>query len=167
VFINYRREDTGWAANALADALRRRLGPNQVFLDNSSILLGQQFERALEDGVRRSGVLVALIGPGWDRPPLLDRLQDPGDWVRRELILAEQHGVLTIPVLVDRQDLPTQAGLPAELGFLPGRATRLAPPIPPRGSRLARHQHRPATTGWPGPNSGIRRGGSRTHPQRR
>jgi hypothetical protein len=62
VFLNYRRRDTGWAATVVADALRRRLGASsQVFLDNRSIGLGEAFGKALEDGVRRSGVLLALI----------------------------------------------------------------------------------------------------------
>ena len=65
VFVNYRRDDTGWAAKLLADALRRRLGPSSsnVFLDNRSIDLGEAFAEALKDGVRRSAVLVVLIGP--------------------------------------------------------------------------------------------------------
>jgi TIR domain len=98
VFINYRREDTGWPANALADALRRGLGPDRVFLDNSSILLGQQFERALEDGVRRSGVLVALIGPGWDRPPL--RSAATSGEGSQHLICAALSGTILIGLLL-------------------------------------------------------------------
>ena len=38
VFVNYRRDDTGWAAKLLADALRRRLGSSaNLFIDNRSI----------------------------------------------------------------------------------------------------------------------------------
>ena len=85
VFVNYRRDDTGWAANLLADALRRRLGPDRVFLDNSSIALGAAFAKEIEDAVLRSATLLALIGPHWDTA----RLHDPQDWVRRELLLAE------------------------------------------------------------------------------
>lgn len=162
VFVNYRRDDTGWAANALADALRRRLGPGAVFLDNSSIGLGRAFAQELEDGVRRSAALVALIGPGWDEPPLLDRLFDDQDWVRRELRLADDHGVLVVPVLVDRSDPPRPTRLPEPLRFVaalqcarlrqtdPGDLDLLAgsivaalppsPPVPPRraGAGVAR-----------------------------
>jgi TIR domain len=85
VFVNYRHDDTGWAARLLADALRRPLGSaSSVFLDNRSIALGEAFAEALQDGVRRSAVLVVLIGPRWDEPPLGDRLADPEDRVRRE-----------------------------------------------------------------------------------
>jgi hypothetical protein len=116
VFVNYRRDDTGWAANLLADALRRRLGPDRVFLDNSSIALGAAFANEIEDAVLRSTALLALIGPHWDTA----RLHDPQDWVRRELLLAEERGVTIIPVLVDRPSLPPAAALPLELRFVTG-----------------------------------------------
>lgn len=118
MFVNYRRDDTGWAANALADALRRRLGPTEVFLDNRSIGLGLAFDKILRDGVRRATVLIALIGPRWAEPPLGGRLYDATDWVRQELLLAHDHGTTIIPVLVDRPAFPEAAKLPDELRFL-------------------------------------------------
>jgi len=78
VFVNYRRADTGWAAKLLAEALRRRLGSSsEVFLDTRSIKLGEAFAEALDDGLRRCAVLVVLIGPRWDEPPLVHRLAEP------------------------------------------------------------------------------------------
>jgi hypothetical protein len=118
VFVSYRRVDTGWAANAVADALRRRLGTTEVFLDNQSIGLGKAFDRVLRDGVRQAAVLVALIGPRWTEPPLGDRLRDRADWVRQEILLAQEHGLTIIPVLVDRSAFPEVKTLPAELRFL-------------------------------------------------
>jgi hypothetical protein len=121
VFVNYRRDDTGPAASALATALRLRIGPGRVFLDNSSIPLGEAFSAVIEDAVRSSAVLAALIGPGWDVPPLHERLDDEQDWVRREILLAERSGAAVVPVLVDRDTLPAAADLPEELGFLSQR----------------------------------------------
>jgi len=121
VFLNYRRIDTGWAANVLLDALRERLGESsEVFLDNRSISLGEAFDRSLEEGLRRSAVLVVLIGRHWDQPPLIGRLTDPEDWVRREILLARGQGATVVPVLVDRDALPQVGALPAELRFLCG-----------------------------------------------
>lgn len=127
MFVNYRRDDTGWAANLLADALRRRLGSSaEVFLDNRSISLGEAFAEALEDGVRRSAVLVVLIGPRWDQPPLVGRLFDPRDWVRKEILTARDLGATVAPVLVDRTQVPAGGSLPRELIFLSGlQATRI------------------------------------------
>jgi hypothetical protein len=116
VFVSYRRVDAGWTANLVADALRDRLGAERVFLDNSSISLGGAFAQEIEDAVRHSAALLALIGMRWDTA----RLHDPQDWVRRELLLARDHGVRIIPVLVDRPSLPPEAHLPRKLGFLTG-----------------------------------------------
>ena len=115
---HYRRDDTGWAANAVADALRRRLGPTEVFLDNRSISLGQAFDKVLRDGVRHAAVLIVLIGPRWAEPPLGIRLDDDADWVRQEILLAQDNGSDIIPVLVDQPTLPDLASLPGDLQFL-------------------------------------------------
>ena len=102
----------------MADALRRRLGPTEVFLDNRTIGLGQAFAKILRDGVRGATVFIALIGPRWGEPPLRERLHDSADWVRQEILLAYQHRTTIIPVLVDRPTLPETATLPDELRFL-------------------------------------------------
>lgn len=131
VFINYRRDDTGWAANALFEALRLRPAAAPVFQDNSSFRLGVEFAEVTVAAVRSSAVLVALIGPGWDLPPFLERLHDEQDWVRKEILLAEQHGVTLVPVLVDRNALPAADDLPEPLRFLPGRqAARVRQAVP-------------------------------------
>jgi hypothetical protein len=114
VFINYRHDDAGWAAHVVAAALRRRLGPDRVFLDNSSIALGTAFAHEIESAVRRSGVLLALVGSRWDTT----RLHDSADWVRREILLARANGARIVPVLVDGATLPPDPTLPKELRFL-------------------------------------------------
>ena len=118
VFVNYRREDTGPLAAALAAVLRLRVGAGKVFLDSSSIRLGQSFPGVIEAAVKSSEVLAVLIGPGWDVPPLLGRLDDEQDWVRREILLAHQLGLQIVPVLVDRDDLPPADRLPESVRFV-------------------------------------------------
>lgn len=93
MFISYRRADTGWAANLVGYALRIRLGPDHVFLDNISIEFGEEFADIIEDAVRHCEVFIPLIGSGWDTTPLLVRLHEPGDWVRREIALAKPRHV--------------------------------------------------------------------------
>ncbi|MGH4016597.1 MAG: toll/interleukin-1 receptor domain-containing protein [Pseudonocardiaceae bacterium] len=118
VFINYRHDDEGWAAITVADALSQRLGRSRVFLDSRSIGLGQSFDETLMDGVRRSAVLIVMIGRRWSERPLLDRLADPEDWVRREILEARATDTRIIPVLVDRSHPLDEGLLPAELAFL-------------------------------------------------
>jgi hypothetical protein len=94
-----------------------------VFIDNQSIGPGQPFAEVLEDGVRRSAVLVALIGQRWAESPFIDRLFMADDWVRREILLAKDQEATVVPVLVDRENLRTNAVLPHELQFLTGLQT--------------------------------------------
>jgi TIR domain len=118
VFVNYRRDDAGQAAGEVADALHARLPHAGVFLDRS-IVPGTPFPQELEDAVRRSVVLLALIGPRWDEPPLVDRLREPDDWVRQEIVIARRTGTCAVvPVLVDRPGIPAAGRLPDCLRFL-------------------------------------------------
>jgi hypothetical protein len=150
VFVNNRHDDTGWAAKVVAEALRRRLGTSSdVFIDNQAIGPGQPFAQVLEDGVRRSEVLVALIGQRWTEPPFMDRLFMADDWVRREILLAKNQQATIVPVLVDRENLPLRAR--ADSAVRPG-AIRGHPecdptrPAPDR-SRLRATTHRSAAPG--------------------
>ena len=54
------------------------------------------------------------------RAPLVDRLFDPEDWVRKEILLAQEVGATIIPVLVDREQVAAGSSLPEKLHFLPG-----------------------------------------------
>jgi hypothetical protein len=119
VVVSYWSEDTGWAANAVAGALRRRPGPSEVLLDNRSIALGDAFAHTLEDSVRRSAVMLVLIGPRWTEPPVRDR-HGPQDWLRREIVLAQSLQLRVVPVLVDPAAGPAAKSLPAQLRFLAG-----------------------------------------------
>jgi hypothetical protein len=71
-----------------------------VFLDYESIPVGQDFRTVLLDRVRRSAVLLVVVGDHWldgeiGRRPI-DR---PDDWVRLEILTAFRHGVPVVPVL--------------------------------------------------------------------
>ncbi|MDT0344418.1 toll/interleukin-1 receptor domain-containing protein [Streptomyces litchfieldiae] len=125
VFINYRTSDGKEAAYAICEELSRRFGDSNVFLAAKSIAPGENYVNALHRGVRRSSVLLALIGEGWlDAPhrtrPEARALDDEQDWVRREIEDAFEHGVAVIPILIGRkaEQLDPQR--------LPGSLARLA-----------------------------------------
>jgi len=67
-------------------------------------------ERELSD----CEVLVAVIGKRW----LTERLDNPEDYVRREIAFAFDHGALVVPVLVDSAEIPPTNDLPADIAEL-------------------------------------------------
>ena len=122
IFINYRNGDEEATATAIDQELRRRFGRDQVFRASRSIPPGEDYVPALLTAVRRSEVLLAVIGSRW--LTALDeqgrnRLHDEADWIRREILEAFEHGVRVIPVLIGRlQPLLRPSDLPPELARL-------------------------------------------------
>lgn len=115
VFVNYRTGDGEWAAALVKRELSARFGVDQVFYASQSIRLGEDFSREILSGLRRCEVLLALIGPRWvnatDREGVR-RLDNPDDWVRREILEAFQCGLRVIPVLMDGIDPLREDDLP-------------------------------------------------------
>jgi hypothetical protein len=144
VFVNYRGSDTSSAAAFVHAELSRRFGAAAVFLDYESIPLGRDFEPVLLERVRGSAVLLALIGARWLAGEFGNRpIDDPDDWVRREILEAWEHDVPVVPVLFERARLLTEE-LPAELAELANlqyfeiRARRQRHDITGLADRLAR-----------------------------
>jgi tetratricopeptide (TPR) repeat protein len=121
VFINYRGEDSHSYGALLYTELSRHFGAELVFLDSESIPAGADFVVQLLARVRSCAVLLAVIGPRWLSAADAEgrrRIDDPADWIRRELAEAFAAGVQVIPVLTDGADLPGEADLPAEIAGL-------------------------------------------------
>ncbi|HEY3686235.1 MAG TPA: TIR domain-containing protein [Streptosporangiaceae bacterium] len=116
VFVNYRTGDGDEAAAMVENALSNRFGTDAVFRAAKSVPPGELFEDRLLIAVRRSSVLLAIIGPDWTRYP---ELRDPEDWVRREILEAKACGTRIVPVLKGRKtDRLNVADLPMELAHL-------------------------------------------------
>ena len=120
VFINYRAADSTAYAALLHEYLSRELGPALVFLDSESIDAGADYVHELTSRVRRSEVLLAVVGPGWlaRRADGTRALDDPADWIRRELVEAFTHRVPVIPVLVDGARPLPEPELPGDIAGL-------------------------------------------------
>ena len=102
VFINYRGEDSQSYGALLYAEMRRHFGAELVFLDSESIPAGVDFPGQLMARVRDCGVLLAVIGPRWLSAAGTGgqrRIDDPADWIRRELAEAFAAGVRVVPVL--------------------------------------------------------------------
>jgi hypothetical protein len=96
VFINYRGEDSSSNGAWLYTELTHRLGEEHIFLDAECIPAGADFAEELLRRVRSARILLAVIGPRWltaTDPTGRRRIDDPADWIRRELAEAFAAGV--------------------------------------------------------------------------
>lgn len=117
VFISYRRSDAPSASRQLAEALRLRLGAEEVFLDTADVAAGTEWRSDAVRRVREADVVLAVIGPHWARAAeerahrsKLDASAE--DVVRLEIETAFSHGRTVIPVLVDEAQMPPREALP-------------------------------------------------------
>jgi hypothetical protein len=121
VFINYRTGDGVGPAARLDEELTRRLGAAAVFLAGRSITPGQQFVGELLRQVRDCDVLLAVIGRNWEHGLTqggISLLDNPDDWVAREIREAAASGATIVPVLVGARARLSATDLPADLRWL-------------------------------------------------
>lgn len=122
VFINYRGADSDSYGVLLYQHLVGHFGEDLVFVDCESIPAGADFVEELLGRVRSARVLLAVIGPRWltaADPATGQRLIDnPDDWIRRELREAFAAGVRVIPVLTEQIMSPAEGDLPADIAML-------------------------------------------------
>jgi hypothetical protein len=124
IFINYRRDDAGGFAGRLADSLAAYFGPGRVFRDVTGIDYGDDFERVIDEKLAESGALVVVIGDRWTSATNAGgarRLDDPGDYVIREIVAALRSAIPVIPVLIGNAAMPRPGELPDTLSDLSRR----------------------------------------------
>ncbi len=119
IFISYRRSDSADVTGRLDDQLTARFGREVVFKDIDSIPHGSDFVRHVEEAIRGSKVVLAVIGQGWASASVAAsgsrRLDDANDFVRVEVETALRLGIPVIPVLVQGAAIPAAADLPESL----------------------------------------------------
>jgi TIR domain-containing protein len=117
VFISYRRQEPT-LAHWLHEKLGGELDLKRVFLDTKGVEAGTLFPERLSHAIATAPAFVALIGREWN--PVVDgrrRLDDPEDFVRKEIELALDHFEstphrLVLPVLAEGVAMPSVAELP-------------------------------------------------------
>ncbi len=85
---------------------------------------GADFARRVDDAISSSDAVLVVIGPEWlstTGPDGTRRLDDPDDYVRREVGSALRSGARVVPVLVDEAELPGADDLPDDLQALASR----------------------------------------------
>ena len=113
VFLSYRRKTDFYAAHAIFVDLRQH--GYDVFMDTESIDNGQFETIILNQIAARAHFLVVLM------PGALEKCQEPGDWLRREIEHAIELGRNVVPLLVNdfRFDDNARAYLTGKLCTLP------------------------------------------------
>ena len=117
VFLNYRRSDSAGFVGRLVDHVERHFSGIQFFRDIDKISPGDDFEIELAKWLKACDFMLTVIGPHWitEMGPSGRRIDDPKDWVRRELATALARNVAIIPVLVGGAAMPQSAELPDDL----------------------------------------------------
>ncbi|MEO7521616.1 MAG: toll/interleukin-1 receptor domain-containing protein [Gemmatimonas sp.] len=126
IFLSYRREDTAGETGRLAEHLERQFGANRVFFDIDAIAPGTDFVGALDQALDSTAVVLVLIGRRWLTATNADgtrRIDDPNDFVHREIAKSLERDARVIPVLLQNVSMPSAAELPPALASL---ATRQA-----------------------------------------
>lgn len=116
IFLNYRTADDPSGVALLDQELSREFGSETVFLASKSIPAGARWEETMIEAVRTSNAVIAVIGPQWNKPDEHGArpLDNPRDFVRRELRTAFEHGVPVIPVRINAPKSWAE-GIPADL----------------------------------------------------
>ena len=87
-------------------------------MDIDAIALGDDFVKAIEKTVGECDVLIAVIGAHWltcTDEQNGRRIDNPEDFVRREIATALKREIRVIPVLMDGASMPRSTELPDDL----------------------------------------------------
>ena len=112
VFISYRRTNVPWA---LAIYQNLRNNGYDVFFDYSGIA-GGDFEQVILGNIKASAHFVVLLTPS-----ALERCNEPGDWLRREIEFALETRRNVVPLMLEGFNF----GTPGITGQLTGRLAGL------------------------------------------
>jgi hypothetical protein len=120
IAISYRRSDSSAVTGRIFDRLVARYGKESVFMDIDNIPFGTDFRAHIQAVLRRTDVLIVVIGPRWLGTDAAGsvRMSKESDPVRTEVEAALAQNLLLIPVLVDGATMPDSAALPASLNGL-------------------------------------------------
>ena len=125
IVVNYRTADEPLAALLIDQALAKRIG-GRVFRDYSAIRPGQRYSSRIWTAIDECQIFVAVIGSRWleKDDDGRRRIDDPADFVRREIAKALRRGIPVVPVLIGKASLPKPEDLPEDLRGLPAHQYR-------------------------------------------
>ena len=112
IFISYRRKGAGAGVAGELQAKLEQRG-YKVFLDVDNIGSGA-FPEQIDHAIQGCNDFLLVLSPG-----MLDRCVDEHDWVRHEIMLAEQYGKNIVGVSLPGFVMPEVEALPAPLRDVP------------------------------------------------
>lgn len=118
IAISYRRSDSSAIVGRIFDHLSAHYGEDLIFMDIDNIPFGIDFRTHIDETLRRTEVLVAVIGANWLGINAAGgpRMQEKTDPVRVEIATAIGRKLPIIPVLIDGAKMPSSTELPPEFG---------------------------------------------------
>lgn len=116
IFISYRRGDTRDVAQRMFERISKQFGKS-VFCDVDGVRIGDNFRESLLKAAGSCDVMVVVIGPEWfgNNSDGSRRLDDPNDWVFREVNIALERNIPVVPVLIYPARQPMEEDLPLPL----------------------------------------------------
>jgi hypothetical protein len=125
IFVSYRRTDAPAHAGRIYDRLVERFGKDNVYKDLDSTVPGADFAEVIDETIAGCDALVVVIGRDWfsatGRWHRGRHLDDPQDWVRREIAAALERNIRVVPVLVEGARMPSPDELPEDVEMLARR----------------------------------------------
>jgi len=126
IFINYRRTDTETEVRMIHQELRNVFSKENVFIDFDSIEPGTSFEKVIKKELDRTLVFLSVIGQDWlkthNERSGRRRLDEPNDFVRREIEVALDGNIKIIPVIINKSTkMPIKDDLPEKIRDLSDR----------------------------------------------
>jgi Tol biopolymer transport system component len=117
ISISYRRADSEAMTGRIFDRLIAHYGKEAIFRDIDDIPAGIDFRVHINEILRSTHILLAIIGPAWlgAIPGANERIQEESDPVRVEVETALRRRVPVIPVLIGNTRMPSSDQLPPSL----------------------------------------------------
>jgi WD40 repeat protein len=117
ISISYRRADSEAMTGRIFDRLSNHYGKDAIFRDIDNIPPGIDFRVHINETLRKTHILLAIIGPSWLGMSSggAERIQQESDAVRVEIETALRRRLPLIPVLIGNTIMPGSDQLPPSL----------------------------------------------------
>lgn len=119
IFLSYRKSENAIEARLLKFELEKHFGEENVFLDSMDIQPGDSWSEKLTSTLRSTQVMIVIIGSNWlgsqDHWSGMRRIDNPDDFVRREISFSIANEIPLIPILIDDAKIPRAEFLPEEI----------------------------------------------------